>query len=660
MNTGSDSNRRPWLVTLTMTAIACWLVVTCWDLWRWALAAQQLPRWDMAKYGAAASRLHEALQSFDGFALLSEIHQLSSWPFVMPLLEALAFAVFGNEFSTARCLMVGIFALTCWLAVHLAWRLGGSHPESGLLALWTATLIISSPMLHLYGVLNMLEMPGTLLTLMALAAYFHLLTDPTKRSSWWVLGGVSTLLFFCKYNYGLIWCLALGLAEVRRRAGSWRRGLCQAWKGLMHRPFGVWEGFVLVVVSLLACLRLSGGEEWGIGSMTLRATSIGNPMYGLLLLTVARHLFWTRHRRLLVHRWRGLASSTRILFYSLGLPVLLWMLVPPHCKDFFGFVENRSSGLDRWSLDSWWFYGRSLGEDFLAWPWLAVPLVCLALWSCMRFPRWGAGPRVLALLVIVNSAALLAHPYKLPRFAVTLFVPLVLLALRGLIDIVVVLCRLWARRERRGLGTPSRGTLSPSQGSGLLAASLGLAFILVSTEHLARPFDDASLSNRLVEQTISAAHLPMLDRILDLAESNGDTALVGTWNLFSPALVEWRQAQRRQGQHLQGRHLQGQHLQGQRGASDRIWVGRSLVRHLRHHPWPKQVIVLELMEEHWRSDLQDAYRAETVGLESQMALFSAGADFEAERTESWEVAGYRLHLFRCKQGTNVCGSFISD
>ena len=632
---GVTLHRPPWLGWLASLPALFWLISTCLELWGLAQGAAQLPRWDMAKYGAAASRLQHAIEGFHPWALLSEIHQLSSWPFVLPLVESWAFIGFGNHFSTARCLMVVFFGLTCGLALVLAWGLARNGTEGLILSLWTALLVIGSPLLHLYGVLNMLEMPGALCTLLAMAVYLRLLKEPWKPSSWWWLAAVSALLFFLKYNYGLIWLLSLGLAECRRRAGSWHRALAKGWEWVRYRAFGPWRFFVVAVLTVLVALRLTSallgsGGGLSLGPLKLPSTSIGNPLYVLLLLTVGHHLLLARHRRLWMHRWRGKSMPDRRLALALGLPILLWMLLPPHCKDFFGFVENRSSGLPWWSGESLGFYVRVMAQDYLRWPSLTWPLLFLAAWKAWRLPTSTPAWRLVTLFVLINGAALMAHPYKLARFALTLWVPLVLLAGGGLLDLLHLMRRgLNATSLRRRLGDRAwrfggaQWWLAPC----LLLVAWGFRW-------LPAPTDEDALARRFEAQGVDPQTLPLLDHMLHLATvAPGETAILGTWNLFSPSLIEWRQAQ----------------VPGFEEAQP--LMGRPLARRLRRRSWPSQALGLELLGDRWRPDLAQAHLLESGAWRNEWEALSANRAFELEAVEIWPTAGYRLHRWR--QGTGA-------
>lgn len=628
---GMKRRHAPWWMPVAWSPVLLWLATTCLDLWRWAETARHLPRWDMAKYGAAASRLQQAIEGLEPWTFFAEIHRLSSWPFVLPLLESGVFVLFGNSFSNARCLMVVLFGLTCALAMRLAWQLSEHAVAALMLSLCTGLLVISSPMLHLYGVLNMLEMPAALGMLLSLTAYLRMLKDPWRASSWWLLAVTSLALFFLKYNYGLIWLLSLGLAESRRRAGSWRRASRRAWEALWHRPFGPWQIFVGGVLLALLALRLSGGGEMSLGPLRLRATSIGNPAYGLLLLAVGRSVLWSRQRRLWGHRWRRWSPSDRQLGWGLGLPILVWMLLPPHCKDFFGFVENRSSGLPWYSTESLGFYVRVLAADYLRWPVLLWPMLLLAAGKCCRLGKSTAPWRLLTLLVMVHAVALLAHPYKLPRFAFTLWIPLVLLAVGGLLDLLS-----WSRRWLAGVPPLRHLGERVSALATLGVACLPLLLLLSwAGDILPRPGDGGSLAQRFESQTVAAEHLPLLDHILEQAAASDETALLGTWNLFSPSLVDWRQAQR------------------PNLAAGNLWTGRSLTRRLRRRPWPSQVLGLEMLTEAWRPDLAQAHGDESEAWRGHWLYVSTSGEFELVAVEAWPVAGYRLHRWQRRVGTEA-------
>ena len=246
----------------------------------------------------------------------------------------------------------------------------------------------------------------------------------------------------------------------------------------------------------------------------LRATSIGNPAYALLLLFCVRTALggrsaWNRLRRL----WRRLDASWHGVGSLLMAPIFVWMLLPPHVKEFFGFVENRSSDLSL--VESLAFYPRVVLEQYSATPWLGVVTLALALlalsWLASRDPRH----RLLALTTLVAWLALSAHPYKLPRFSV-----------QGAV-LAGCLAAVWL--VTRGLRWRRLGVVAVPLG--MLAAAcvlwLGVDGTFIETQHRLR--------------TVPLESAPVAEAAARVAAEGG--VLVGTWNQLSPGLVEWRARQ---------------------------------------------------------------------------------------------------------------------
>jgi hypothetical protein len=229
------------------------------------------------------------------------------------------------------------------------------------------------------------------------------------------------------------------------------------------------------------------------------------------------------------------------------------------------------------------------------------------------------------LFVLINGAALVAHPYKLARFALTLWVPLVLLAGGGLLELLHGMRRcLSAASRRRRPGDrawPVGGLLWRLTPCALLVAwGFGV---------LPAPTDEDALARRFEAQVVDPQTLPLLDHMLQLAAAvPGETAFLGTWNLFSPSLVEWRRAQVPAFETAQP------------------LVGRPLARRLRRHDWPSQVLGLELLEDLWRADLAQAHQLESVAWRDDWEALSASAAFEHGAVEPWPRAGYRLHRWQ--------------
>ena len=64
-------------------------------LWEVAASSDALPKWDMAKYGAAGAHLAHAVKDLDPLDLGMAVGGLDLWGPVFPLIAATAFVPFG-------------------------------------------------------------------------------------------------------------------------------------------------------------------------------------------------------------------------------------------------------------------------------------------------------------------------------------------------------------------------------------------------------------------------------------------------------------------------------------------------------------------------------------------------------------------------------------
>lgn len=616
-----------------------------------------LPQWDPAKYGAAGLRLAAALRRLDPLTFLGGVSELSSWPPFFPLLEVPAFLFFGPGYGVPKLLVVGLFVLT---AVALWWAGRGlDRRDGGWVGLLAAGFFLASPFSQLFGTLVMLEVPGTLLLAGALGFYLRSVEEggtpdevggtsdgtpdevggtppgstPPGSFSWRGCCACTVALFFCKYNYGLLWLLPLAVAEARRVAGSWRGVVTAVGRRLaavdFRRPGVI---VLLVYLLLLAAIRLSGGVDAEVAGVRLRATSIGNPVYLLYLVLVAR-LLWRPRRSW--QRWRDvrrrIGERGRTFARWVVAPIALWMLIPPHTKDFFGFVENRSSGIPFWSLDNLLFYPRALADGYAPVPAVGWATLLLALAAVPWLLRRGPRHRVLALALVVGTGAAFVHPYKLPRFFFTV-APLLQLAASVA---VVAAVRLVARPSPE----PVR------RGAVAAVALLGFGALLIPG------VDRGRLEAERALRTVPAAVRPVAERVAELFSAEERTAFVGSWNLFSPGLVEWQ--------------LRNHHRRWWDAGIPGAWrrparvdtVGR-LRRRLEKGGF-RRVISLEPLDATapdpiglpgagggWWGGRSEGFRAETAWLEPFRDELAAGGRHTLETAEPFPAAGYRLVVYR--------------
>ncbi|MEM8930905.1 MAG: hypothetical protein AAGE94_07010, partial [Acidobacteriota bacterium] len=518
MGTRSWPGRR-WMSVLLGVMVATGAGVQAMALGRLALESGRLPLWDEAKYGVSGLRLADALASVDLVGFVTELNALSVWPPTWPVAQVLPFWVAGDGVAVPRMLA----AVAWWLSIIATWWAGRGLVDRGGdgLGLLAASWILVSPELWTFATLGMLEMPGLLLLALAFGSYTRAIGD--HGIGWWRATWIATtLLFFCKYNYGLLWIGPLILVEVVRRAGSWRRAITLGRRAAMRVPWRApWTRFVIVVLGLLAVVRWTGGFDTEVLGVPLRMTSAGNPLYGLYLLVLGRLAWQARRDRAAWHRIAAtLDPPVRSACVWVAAPIMLWMIVPPHVKDFVGFVENRSSGLG-W-VDALLFYPRALVSAYAPSPLLGWVVVAVAFVGIPLAMRGDSRQRLLGLLVVGTGLAVVAHPYKLSRFAISWSW---LIAMIAALVVVVVIGRVVSR-------------FGPS----LIFAIGSVSFVAANL--IGIDLDRARVAHEA--WTAPAEGRAVLDHLVSPAvRLDGDVLVLGTWNDLSPWLIEWadREAQ---------------------------------------------------------------------------------------------------------------------
>jgi hypothetical protein len=591
--------------------VGVWAVVP--GLWRWVMEAQDLPQWDMAKYGVSGLRLAEAVRDIDLPGWIREVDALDVWPPVFPLVESFAVLVFGPGFRVGELLNVVLFAAAACAAFWAGWEVerwagAGRAAVAGVLA---AALWLASPFTRLFATLTMLEVPGALALLVAVALYARWLRR-RRVGDLRAAALAAVVVFFTKYNYGLLWIAPLLLHEAWDEHGTMAalgrrlRGAVEAvaWR----RP---WTVFLVLYGLVLLSIPLTGGWRFELAGVEVAASSLGNPVYALYVIVLARLALLPAARRRAVARWRGLPERCRVLGRWIGLPVAAWMLVPDHTKNFFGFVENRASGLSLAGHLA--AYPRSFVADYHAAEWLGWAVAAAALVPLLRLRRLPPERRAVGLALLLGLAAALLHPYKEPRFLFTV-VPLAwLMAAAGVAEAVDQLAH---RLPVRGWPLPRAAVAAFAvalvAAGGLDAGRLGEARALYAVDAAARPLLEA-----VAQEARRAAAAPVL---------------VGYWNELSPALVEWRL--RQAGERPPPVPLAPQEMPGW---SDPAAVLQGTLEEGR------PLLVLEVLGR--RAACRDAFRAETARLDPLRDAVAADPRFRRRRTHRFGAAGWRLRVY---------------
>ena len=485
-----------------------------------------LPLWDEAAQGFAGLEAARALSLGRPLEFLAVLNRQVVWPFVHAVMLLPGFALFGPGLETPALLSAVLFGLTTVLAFAAGL---GLHPTRGpWIGALAATLLLASPAYRVFGTLGMLEMPGAFLLSLAIVLWVRCAgPDPPRR--WLIAAGVSTsALFLLKYNYGLLWLAALianewfrlprqGRAERRARAWAWLRS------GAWRRPGPL---FVTLYLLALVAIRVTGGFEFTALSRRVSVHSPGNPAYALLvILTAWLAISVTRHPARWRGRWRALAPRHRVLLASVGLPLLVWFLIPwpNRVRALADFIENRRSGPPPWTLEGLLYYPSAFATDYSPSALVGWAVFLLSLVPPKRADR---GAWLLYIALAIGFEGTVAHRYHHPRFLFT----------------TALLVWLNAARATVGLVAP-RVARAPR-----LLRAPAVAAALAGTLLLLTPPPESRVREGHRAWRTSEALLPVMDQVLDLAaRESRRSVLLGYSYALSPGLLSWRAREVRPG-----------------------------------------------------------------------------------------------------------------
>jgi phosphate starvation-inducible membrane PsiE len=503
------------LVLLTWLLVGALAVRTGAGLWALASSWDGLPKWDMAKYGAAGAHLAHAVKDLDPLDFARAVGELDLWGPVFPLIEATAFVPFGPTYRTASGGMVVLFVLTIMAGFWAGRQVGGDGRD--LAGALVAASVAVSPAFQLFGTLVMLEIPGALLLFLAVGNYARSLRSSAPRD-FTLACLAAVLLFFLKFNYGLAWLVPFVLAEIWLAAGSLAALRAQAVTRLRlvawRRP---WRIFLLAYAAGILALAIFGGRVNDPSGQASRSISLGTPLYILYILVLAHALIRPRRSWARLKAWYATAGPRpRAIALVILLPIAIWMLPPSHARGFVRVLENRDAGPSLWTPSGALFYPRAFLQEFS--PSVAVGGACLVLvvLAVVLWPRLSPPNGVIVLALVLGLIGTLVHPYKLTRFLFPL-VPLLWLAAATALVWVI----------RRPI-TPRLRTL---------VASSTAALVLILAIFV--PIDRGRLTAGLVENSVPATLRPVATAVAQAAATARGSVLAGYWNDFSPGLVEW-------------------------------------------------------------------------------------------------------------------------
>lgn len=554
-----------WLVWVGMAVLSAWHGA---QLYVFHLRQARLPLCDAAIHGGQGYTLACDLRAGALGRFFADAAAQDWWPFGFSLLLVpfqLAADWLGASSYSASTLLV----TACYAAIPLVLLRIADEAVGGPDGQWAGAIaggaFLCAPLPRVYSMLIMREIPGALFLSLVIALYLR--ASRLRTLAAYRLAGLALiLLFFIKYNFGLLALIPFMIAEFFRLDPAKRaQRIASILRTLRPRSDCGWRGYMpaagLLYAAVVAGWRLAGGNP-------------GDPLclvlYGVpLFLAGGIALRRIRVAALLAQ----LAPPWRALVETVIVPLWLWLLIP---WNLYSFVDYLHLGSRQRGVIEKFSYLGGVGVHLETFAFHALPpaLGCAVLLSFLvcafLIRRWPEAPRTLLILAISGLLLVVLHPSeaKDPRFLIP-GAPVALLAAAVA----------WVRLARRAAGQ------SPAAGAALLAA---LAAVTVGV-----PLADARLDDRLQaayrQNTATSVIQLCLDQTATLPDWRRKTAILGGFNQVSAALITWDAQLRTEHPLLKLTHLPRWYAQDKLGAG--AWLRRKgaeqivAIRPLPGCPW---------------------------------------------------------------------------
>ena len=531
----ANEGTAPWSAWRVFERIATWLAIAALGLWSVrttlglaaiVLTERGIPLWDPAEHGHVAVLLANAIHRGDVLGFLAGLNRQVTWPFVDSLVRLPAFLVLGDGYESGDLVSTALYAGSLATLFLVGLKL---HPTRGVpAACLLVALMLLSPMYLFMGTITMLEITGVFLLSLTLAFLYRAESGSEWRHFLRAAGIGSAALFLCKYNFGLLWLLPLGLHESFAAWPDWRarlwRGTSRLIRGLSRpRPFTV---FIFIYVAALLGILITGGGEIRIGGHSISLRTPWHLAYYLYVIFLIRlFLRWRKDPEGLGAAWRTIPERLRVLLVSAGLPLAVWFLIPypNRVRAFFRFVINRQESVSHGVLHRLTFYPQAFANDYAPTPLLGYAILILAV-----IPPPPSGNRrdlgrllYLAFWVAFLAAAL--HGYQQPRF---FFIAALLAWLRAAHSTV------WFIEYAMAAFIKSAAVRGAAWGAGLLAlvgGGLALAPDLAQTRAAHHAFESPAGFGAVLESITR-----------EVIRSDRPAVLLGCSNRLSAPLVAWQ------------------------------------------------------------------------------------------------------------------------
>jgi hypothetical protein len=489
--------------------------------------SDRLPVCDAAKNGFESYRI--ALDVCHGRPIeaLRHLNQQGQWPFAYSLLQ-LPFLVGGEWGGVSSFVSASLLSCVCFAAIPLLLLAVAFRAERGWCGILAGVLavgvFVTSPVFRLYALLIMRELPGVALTLLAFIAY-----DRARRvgsyGAYRLAAAAALLLFFLKYNYGLIWIVSVVVVEVMGLSIASRSRLLIWLKGLVL-PLGrggLRTRLRCAGVGLYLGLLVICGVLWGeyAGMLLYPAFVVG----AVVLLSSV-----LRHRGVLRQWWSELPVKYRAALAFWAAPVWCWNLIPDHSRSFVAALLGRTVQHGRavgWTFDNLvMLYPRGWIHDYGPSPAVSVVILAGILLSLIRIPREDGTIRLLWVVSMCGLVLAFLHPHREMRFLMTIAPFLILLM---------------ALRVSRWC------TLLPTSATGrAIGGATGVMIILLLAGSGSRSIGVTPvLQDAYLNNTVEDVYRPCLPFIMRHVDWERPLSVVGASNDLSKYLIMWYAQQRR-------------------------------------------------------------------------------------------------------------------
>ena len=448
---------------------------------------------------------------------------MTYWPPVYPLIESVPFALFGYSFEVSRniLLIISGFSLVMMFVTGLA--------VDGVIGLGmgvvSVAILANSHIFQVFSLVEMLEVPGVLFVLISMATYLRYLK--TRRDVDFTRAVIaSTVLFFCKFNFGLMWIIPMIGWELKNHPKEFLKVLDLLRRFIQSVRWRNASGIMLIgYMAFLMYLSLSGGWDfkWQNYHVFLHS-SLGNPLYILVVLLLLKIRFEAKGMisQSAKELWSTPTPVRQLLRYMIA-PVMVWFAYPPNFNTFFYAITNNSGESTSFAFrDLLYYVFEIVNNEFPAVPYLGLIMAIGFFASILTWKILSERQRVLFLGTSFAFFLATIHPHHDPRF-ITTVLPLVYLSSLSCYFAVIA----WlAQKNHASLKGRFVGFLVVS-----VLATIGLMGRFVpSSGNLQRYFE---------EQTAGRLYVEVLDYICQETKTASTTGIFGHSYFFSPDVIKW-------------------------------------------------------------------------------------------------------------------------